>query len=230
MRPLSRLRPKVLLPLGRATLLDHALDRLPPVDHKIVNVHHHREAMERHLRSRVALSLEDQPGLGTAGAVAAAAKLFEGRDVVILNGDTWAPGDLAPVVESWDRERVRVVVAGEARFSPRSRIVASLMPWKAVIELAEEPSGLYEVCWAPRAEAGALDVVGWEGPVIDCATPRDLLAANLAWSGGESVIGEGAQVEGVVERSVVWPGARVWPGEVLVDAIRTDAEVTVLVR
>lgn len=231
MRPLSRLRPKVLLPLGDGTLLDHALDRLPrQIERAVVNAHHDREALEAHLGARATLSVERQAGLGTAGAVAAAAPLFEGGDVMVLNGDTWAPGDLGPLVDSWDRKRVRVVVAGAAELTPRSLIVGSLMPWSTVKDLAVEPSGLYEVCWAPLAASGRLDVVGWDGPVIDCATPRDLLAANLAWSGGESVVGLGATVEGRVVRSAVWPGARVWPGEELVDGIRTDAGVTVLVR
>jgi N-acetyl-alpha-D-muramate 1-phosphate uridylyltransferase len=121
-------------------------------------------------------------------------------------------------------------VAGEPTLGPRSRIVASFMPADAVSALQTGPSGLYEVCWGPRAEMGELDVVGWAGPVIDCATPRDYLTANLTASRGQSVIGAGALVAGRVVRTVVWPGARVWPDEVLVDAIRTDAGVTVLVR
>lgn len=254
MMPLSRLRPKVLLPLGATTLLDHAIDRLAPLCSRVmVNTHLHADDLAAHLAARspvgdpggavgaegaaypgqvagVELSVEDEPGLGTAGGVAAAAPLIEGADVIVVNGDTWAPGDLSPLVESWDRRRVRVVVAGEADFGPGSKIVASLMPWSAVADLEVTPSGLYEVCWRPLADVGRLDVVGWDGPVIDCATPADLLAANLAWSGGESVIGDGARVDGTVVRSVVWPDARVGPGEHLVDAIRTDAAVTVLLR
>jgi ADP-glucose pyrophosphorylase len=44
------------------------------------------------------------------------------------------------------------------------------------------------------------------------------------------VVGEGASVQGAVVRSVVWPGARVVEGEVLVDAVRAGRTVTVLVR
>jgi ADP-glucose pyrophosphorylase len=72
--------------------------------------------------------------------------------------------------------------------------------------------------------------VRWDGPCVDCGTPARYLAANLAASGGEPVVGEGAVVEGTVERTVVWPGARVAAGEVLVDAVRTDTGLTVLVR
>jgi len=37
-------------------------------------------------------------------------------------------------------------------------------------------------------------------------------------------------VAGRLRDSVVWPGARVAPGEVLVGAIRTDRQTTVLIR
>ncbi len=45
-------------------------------------------------------------------------------------------------VEGWDRERVRLVVAGEALFGPRSRVIASLLPWSAVrgLERGARPS------------------------------------------------------------------------------------------
>lgn len=231
MAPLTGLRPKPLCPVDGVALVDHGIERVAEVVERVaVNVHHGRDQMVTHLDGRVHLSIEDRPGLGTAGGVAGVAGWADHADLVVVNGDMWCPGDLGPVVEAWDRERVRVVVAGEPELGPRSRIVASLMPNEAVRRLRVEPSGLYEVCWAPLAQAGALDVVGWDGPFVDCATPRDYLAANLAASGGISVVGDGAVVDGHIERTVLWPGAVVAAGERLVDAIRTGPEVTVLVR
>jgi NDP-sugar pyrophosphorylase family protein len=52
----------------------------------------------------------------------------------------------------------------------------------------------------------------------------------MAASGGISVIGKGAVVEGSVERSVIWDGVEVRPGEHLVDAIKAANDLTVLVR
>jgi mannose-1-phosphate guanylyltransferase/MurNAc alpha-1-phosphate uridylyltransferase len=46
------------------------------------------------------------------------------------------------------------------------------------------------------------------------------LGANLIVSGGRSVIGAGAVVDGTVEASVVWPGAHVAAHEHLRHAIR----------
>ena len=65
------------------------------------------------------------------------------------------------------------------------------------------------------------------GPFFDCGTPAEYLAANLAASGGQSVIGEGARVAGELVRSVVWPGGVVRAGERLVESIRVGEDLTV---
>jgi hypothetical protein len=62
---------------------------------------------------------------------------------------------------------------------------------------------------------------------IDCGTPSDYLRANLAASGGRTVVGAGARIEGTAERCVVWPGAVVGVDEHLVESIRTAGGLTV---
>jgi NDP-sugar pyrophosphorylase family protein len=104
------------------------------------------------------------------------------------------------------------------------------MPWPAVRDLPAEPSGLYEVSWRPWADRGRLALTPYHGPFVDCGTPTDYLAANLTASGGTSVVGRGARVDGQVERSVVWPGGVVRAGERLVDAVRVGERLTVLCR
>lgn len=250
LRPLTLVRPKVLCPVGNVALLDHALERVRAVTpHVAVNVHHGRDAVESHLaasnaggraRSRrggreqrdpaVHVSVEAHEALGTAGALGHLRDWIDRRPVLVVNGDTWAPGPLVPFVEGWNGECVRVLVAGDDLLRPSSQVVASLLPWSAIAPLAPVPSGLYEVVWRERAASGLLELVRWDGPCHDCGTPARYLAANLAWSGGRSVVGGGAVVAGTVERSVLWPGAAVRARERLVDAIRTDADITVLVR
>ncbi|QGG95517.1 sugar phosphate nucleotidyltransferase [Actinomarinicola tropica] len=231
--PLTRLRPKALCPVDGRPLVDLALERVAPLvapGRVAVNVHHGRAQMEEHLAGRAHLSIEEHEALGTAGGVAAVAEWLGDDGLVVVNADTWCRGDDASILEGWDGERVRVVVEGAPELGPRSRIVASVMPAAAVRRLRPEPSGLYEVCWRDAAAAGRLDVVGWSGRLVDCATPRDYLVANLVASDGRSVVGEGASVDGDLDRSVVWPGATVRAGEALVGAIRASAEMTVLVR
>jgi N-acetyl-alpha-D-muramate 1-phosphate uridylyltransferase len=238
LRPLTLVRPKPLCPVAGEALLDLALARARTVTGAVaVNVHHGRAAIEEHLAADAAgvhVSVEEPEALGTAGALAHLRSWIDGRDVVVLNGDTWTPGDLGAVTASWDRERVRILSQGTVQLSPPDRPVVRLagafMPWSEVARLAPVPSGLWEVSWRYRKAEGRLDVVRWDGPSIDCGTPARYLAANLAASGGAPVVAPDARVDGAVERSVVWPGAHVGRHEVLVDAVRTGNGVTVLVR
>lgn len=231
LRPLTLERPKALCPVGDRALVDHAIDRVHGVTEMVaVNVHHGRRRMEEHLDGRVHLSFEERPGLGTAGAVVELVSWLEGRDVLVANADTFADVGLAGAVERWDGERAAVILAGDGELAPTSRVAGSLLPARIAASLPEGPSGLYESCWRPAQQDGRLQVLTVEGPFHDCGTPASYLAANLAWSGGQSVVAPDARVEGQVERSVVWPGGVVPEGEVLVDAIRTGAGRTVLVR
>ncbi len=249
--PLSDLRPKPLCPVANRALIDLALDRVAALGAPTaVNLHHGADAVRAHLvasgRVDVHLSEEQPQALGTAGAVGALRSWLDGRDVLIVNADTWAPGDLGPFVAAWDHARPSVLVHASATFGPRAGVVASLLPWAEARRLEPVPTGLYEVVWRRCHEAGALDAVRHDGPFVDCGTPTDYLEANLAAAAraggpvvaptatvvgagsveGHSVVGAGAVVAGRVEDSVVWPGVRVGPDEVLVRSVRARAGLT----
>ncbi len=232
LRPLTTLRPKALCPIANVPLVDLALARVPPeISDVAVNVHHGRAAMEAHLAGRgVHCSIEEDRPLGTAGALGHLRGWLDGRDALVVNADAWCPSSLGEFVDGWDGERVRLLVNAGGSLLPTSRIAGALLPWSEVARLEPEPSGLYELSWARAQAEGRLDVVPHDGPFVDCGTPADYLAANLAASGGASVVGEGAIVAGELDRSVVWPGAVVWPGESLSRAIRATELMTVLVR
>lgn len=231
LRPLSLLRPKPLCPVGGVPLVDLALERVrSAVTAVAVNVHHGREAMEAHLPADVHVSVEAPVALGTAGALGQLRGWLDGRAALVVNADAWCPGSLAAFVEGWDGERERLLVAGADVLTPTSRIAGALLPWSTVTTAAPAPSGLYETVWADAQAAGRLEVVRHDGPFVDCGTPAEYLAANLEASGGASVIGEGARVDGTIDRCVIWPGAVVWPHESLTCAIRATELVTVLVR
>ncbi len=104
-------------------------------------------------------------------------------------------------------------------------------PGPMVAELTPTPSGLYEVQWRAEAAAGRLDLVATDAAFVDCGSPADYLRANLTASNGASVVGAGARVHpsARVVRSVVWDGAEVVAGEVLVGAVRAGP-LTVLIR
>jgi len=228
----------VLCPVGDVPLVDSNLARVAAVvgqgpAHVAVNVHHDAEAIAGHVAGRAHVSDEaagSPEALGTAGGVAHLRPWLDGRAALVVNGDTWTDIDLGPLVAGWDGSTVRVLVMGPPELRPGARVLGSLLPPDAIAALPHRPAGLYEACWRLRQADGRLEVVGAQGAFVACDRPRDYLAANLAASGGESVVGAGARVDGRLVRSVVWPGAVVAAGEVLVDAIRIDDRVTVLVR
>lgn len=233
LRPLTSYLPKPLCPVAGDPLVDYALARVGALTSAIaVNVHHGADALTAHLAGRD-VHIAREPGseaLGTAGALGNLRSWIDGRDVLVTNGDTWLERGLAPFAAGWDRERVRLLVVPEVvapDFGGQWRYVgAALIPWAHVRDLQPVPSGLYEVSWRALEEQGRLDYVRTEGLCVPCDTPADYLVANLLANGGESSVGEGAVVEGIVERSVVWAGARVRAGEHLVEAIRLPDGLT----
>jgi N-acetyl-alpha-D-muramate 1-phosphate uridylyltransferase len=59
------------------------------------------------------------------------------------------------------------------------------------------------------------------GPLVD--PTADVAGGRVA---GRSVVGPGAVVRGIVDDSVLWPGAVVVEGEVLVRSVRTGSGLT----
>lgn len=238
LRPLTDLRPKALCPVGGVPLLDHALARLAPhADDLAVNAHHHADQMITHVGARAHLSVEAAEPLGTAGALGRLRSWLDGRDVLLTNADAYLAGSLDDLVSGFDGARCRLLVrevTAPGDFSAGGRPVryvgACVLPGALVGRLAPTPSGLYEVLWRDLDAQGLLDLVVTPSVVIDCGTPADYLAANLHASGGASVVGAGALVEGRLERCVVWDGAYVGRDERLVHVVRAgdrDRPVTV---
>lgn len=232
--PLTRLRPKVLCPVDGRALLDLAIERVSDVtDHVAVNAHANPDAMRLHVdRSQPGVHLSVEPGeeRGTAGAIGLLRPWIDGRDVVIVNGDTWAPGSVGPLLDGWDRERIRIFAHDSDEFGARMQIAGSVMPWSDAQRLGEHPTGLYEVSWRAAHEAGRVEVVRHEGLFVDCASPADYLRANLEASGGATVRADNVVMEGEATECVLWPGVTVRAGERLHRAIRATDTMTVLVR
>jgi NDP-sugar pyrophosphorylase family protein len=231
LRPLTDILPKALCPVDNVALVDLAIGRVRPLTERIaVNVHHGRALLESHLAGRVHISVEEPQILGTAGALGQLRDWIDGRATVVVNADAWHRVDLSVLLDGWDGERVRLLVVDDpARgdFGTWRQCGASIMPWAEVRPLPASFAGLYEACWGPRWAEGLLELIPTAGPFFDCGTPADYLAANLAASGGRSVVGAGARVEGELVRSVVWPGGVVHRGERLVECIRAGEDLTV---
>jgi NDP-sugar pyrophosphorylase family protein len=232
LRPLTYVRPKALCPVDNVPLVDGALAQVTGVTSDVaVNVHHGRALLESHLAGRdVHISIEEPDALGTAGALGRLRSWIDGRPVLVANADAWRADGLGRLVDGWDGEQVRLLVTHDpdrGDFGPWRYAGAAVMPWAEVRGLEPTPTGLYESSWGPLEKQGRLELVDTDGAFFDCGTPSDYLAANMAASGGVSVVGEGSVVEGELVRSVVWPGGVVPAGERLVDAVRVWDWLTV---
>lgn len=226
--PLTSLLPKALCPVGNTPLLDRALQRLHEVgfeggDAVAVNACPHAESMVAAVGGRATISVERPAPLGSAGTLGSLRGWLDGRAALVTNADAYLDLGFPDLLDGWDGERVRLLVVDDPARGDFGRwrfAGCSLLPWRVLAQLRPRFSSLYETTWRPALDSGLADLVPYEGTFVDCGTPSDYLAANLHASGGASVIGPGAVIEGDVLRSVVWPGARVRPGERLVEAIR----------
>lgn len=256
LRPLTRLRPKALCPVGNLPLLDRALSRLAGLGLSgpgvvAVNASWLGEQVAAHLAGRAYLSMERPVPLGTAGAVARLRDWVAGRPVLAGNVDAYlAGGRTAGLLAGWDGRAVRLLgVAGDrgepGTFSGYRFAGFSLLPWPWVRDLPPGPGELVHAVWRPAEAAGELEVVRFGGYFRDTGTPAGYLAANrhaaiaaggnlfapdatVAGGGSrESVVGARAVVRGRLTRAVVWPGGRVGADEHLVDAVRVGPDLTV---
>lgn len=238
LRPLTTLRPKALCPVDRVPLLDRALAGVTAetgtgTESVAVNAHHLADQVVAHLGGSAHVQVEEPQALGTAGALGRLRGWTSGRNVVLANADAYLPSGLGDLVSGWDGERCRLLVRevdGPGDFDGHDYVGACLLPWALVRHLTEEVGGLYEVLWRREHEVGRLDLAVTTALAIDCGTPADYLRANLHASGGASVVGDGARVEGSIERCVVWDRAWVGPDERLADCVRAgtrDHPVTV---
>jgi N-acetyl-alpha-D-muramate 1-phosphate uridylyltransferase len=115
MRPLTLDRPKPLIQVGGRTLLDHAMDELPPAGiHKaVVNVHYLSEQIEAYAQKRhdidIHISDERDQLLDTGGGIRKALP-FLGNSFAVLNSDNvWKSNGvpaLAQIMPLWDPERM----------------------------------------------------------------------------------------------------------------------------
>ena len=120
MRPLTDTIPKPLVPLAGRPLIDHVLDRLTQagITRAVVNVHHHADLLEAHLKPRVIpeILISDERGvlLETGGGVVRALALLGDAPFLIHNSDSvWierGTSNLSRLLDVWNASRMDSVM------------------------------------------------------------------------------------------------------------------------
>lgn len=117
MRPLTATRPKPLVRVAGAALMDHALARLEAggIRRTIVNVHYLADTVIAHVKARkssmdILISDEREKLLETGGGLMKAAPLLGDRPFLCANSDNlWVDGpqeSVSMLSELWDDERM----------------------------------------------------------------------------------------------------------------------------
>ena len=116
MAPVNGQLPKPLILLNGRTLIDRVLDRIAAagVERAVVNVHHHADLIERHLKARriprIEFSDERARLLDTGGGIKKALPRLGSRPFLIHNADSvWIESvgsNLARLFDRWDGERM----------------------------------------------------------------------------------------------------------------------------
>ncbi|MBI3710746.1 MAG: nucleotidyltransferase family protein [Proteobacteria bacterium] len=115
MRPLTETRPKPLIEVAGRALIDRVLDRFAEfgVDRAVVNLHHHRQVLEAHLRGRAHPRIVFSPEaelLETGGGVAQALPLLGPDPFFVANADVlWLDGRrpaLQRLAAAWDDSKM----------------------------------------------------------------------------------------------------------------------------
>lgn len=257
LRPLTELLPKALCPVGNVALLDRALARIGGLglsgrSEVAVNAAYLADQVVAHVGDRAHLSVEPDGPLGTSGGIGRLRGWIDGRGALIGNADAYLadpqrePGkDIAALLEGWTGETVRMLTrplppGSTGGFSGNRFAGFSLLPWRYLRDLTDQPADLVRTAWRPAEAAGELELITFDGAYIDTGTPADYLRANLHAAAGladptaaltgqatESVIGARAEVHGTITRCVIWPDATVHEGESLRNAIRAGKDLTV---
>ncbi|SDL35281.1 nucleotidyltransferase family protein [Tessaracoccus oleiagri] len=222
MRPFTDHVPKPLLTVDNEPLLARSLRLARRFTYAVaVNSHHLADQVERFVEPWGVRVSHEERLLGTAGAVGNLAAWLDGRDVLILNSDTWLEYIPDDFVAGWDRRSARLLVREVGRpsdFGTRRFVGASLLPGGVAASLPAEPAGLYETVWAPAGER--LQLVETDARAFDCGTPDEFIRANLEVSGAKAVVHPTARPGGPVVGSVFLEGATSPPGVASVGEIR----------
>jgi len=113
MRPLTASTPKPMVRVGGKPLIDHTLDRLAEagVSKAVVNVHHHADVLEGHLKARkspeVTVSDERELLLETGGGLVKAQELLPDPFFCLNSDNIWLDGPknaFADLSQRWDPE------------------------------------------------------------------------------------------------------------------------------
>ena len=204
MRPLTETRPKPLITVGQATLLDHALDlgAKAGLRRMVVNTHYLGQMVRSHVAGRgVLVSDEADQLLDTGGGLKAALPLVGDGPVFTMNTDAiWrGPNPFAALSAAWDPDRMGALlllvppdsalghtgagdfeVAGDGRLRRGPGLIytgAQILHGGLAADVPEKVFSL-NLIWSALAEEGRLFGLPYAGAWCDVGQPQSIALAE----------------------------------------------------
>jgi len=214
MGPLTRARPKPLIPVGGRTLLDHALaiSDGAGVARTVVNTHYLGDQVRAHLATRpdVMISHEAPEPLETGGGLRKALPLLDRPVVFTLNSDAvWTGSNpFAQLSAAWDPDRMDALLllvpkeqavghGGAGDFLPGAdgRLArgpgavyagAQILNPRGISSI-KEPVFSLNLLWNRMADEGRLHGVLHDGKWCDVGRPKGIALAEAMLEGAGDV-------------------------------------------
>ena len=217
--PVTKNRPKMLLPVGETTVIDRILTELE-ADDRIDGVYvSTNERFAEDFRDHMAESVLEKPTLSIEetteedekfGVVGALAQLVEregldGEDLLVVAGDNLISFGLSDFLDDFDEHGTTTIAAYDVGSYDRASAYG-------VVELDDER--VVEFQEKPEDPKSTLVAFPFEEAWFDIGTPESYLEA-VAWElDGESIIAESA----TVESSTIGENVHILPGAEVVDS------------
>lgn len=183
MRPLTKSKPKPLVPLKGKPLIDHVLDRLTAggIERAVVNVHHFPEQIEAHLAGRkkpaITISDERKELLDTGGGVVRALPLLGPAPFLIHNSDSvWIEGvgsNVARLASAFDPERMDSLLL--------LALGATSLGYEGHGDFVMSPDGVLERRGEQREAPFVFTGVSIAHPRLFETAPKGRFSLNVLW-------------------------------------------------
>lgn len=184
MRPLTERMPKPMVPLAGRPLIDHVLDRLATagIERAIVNVHHHADLLECHLKARTRpprIEISDERGvlLDTGGGAVKALPLLGSEPFLIHNSDSvWLEGptgNIPRMLDMWDGARMDSLMLMAQ--------VAQCLGYDGAGDFSMTPDGRLARRGDGQQVPFAFAGVSIAHPRLFDGAPRDRFSLNTLW-------------------------------------------------
>ncbi|MCA0042161.1 nucleotidyltransferase family protein [Celeribacter litoreus] len=201
MKALTQDRPKPMIEVAGKPLVDHALEQLEGVEHRVANLHYLPDMLEQHLGALGVKTVFEPTLLETGGGLKNALPMFSTDTLFTMNTDAVWNGPRAAEIlsKAWDPDRMDALLlvvpmarthahlgtgdfdlSGEGRISRGNATVYTgmqILKTEAVAEIEDDHFSL-NIVWENLFRRGRIFGVEYPGDWVDVGHPDGIEIAE----------------------------------------------------